>query len=78
MVLARLPDAPPGSRGLSLFLTSKREVAEDGALGAANALRPASLEHKLGVHASPTCVMLFEAPGPNWSALPTRAWRRCS
>ena len=60
MVLARLPDAPPGSRGLSLFLTSKREVAEDGALGAANALRPASLEHKLGVHASPTCVMLFE------------------
>jgi len=60
MVLARLPDAPPGSRGLSLFLTSKRLVGEDGTLGAANALRPASIEHKLGVHASPTCVMLFE------------------
>ncbi len=60
MVLARLPDAPPGSRGLSLFLTSKRLVNEDGSLGAANALRPASIEHKLGAHASPTCVMLFE------------------
>ena len=60
MVLARLPDAPPGSRGLSLFLTSKRLVGEDGALGVANALRPASIEHKLGAHASPTCIMLFE------------------
>jgi hypothetical protein len=60
MVLARLPDGPPGSRGLSLFLVSKRLVAEDGALGEANALWPASIEHKLGVHASPTCVMQFE------------------
>ncbi|MGI8840257.1 MAG: acyl-CoA dehydrogenase [Caulobacteraceae bacterium] len=60
MVLARLPDTPPGSRGLSLFLTAKRLVGEDGALGAANALRPASIEHKLGAHASPTCVMLYE------------------
>ncbi|MGI9170545.1 MAG: acyl-CoA dehydrogenase family protein, partial [Caulobacteraceae bacterium] len=60
MVLARLPDAPPGSRGLSLFLTAKRLVGENGALGAANTLRPASIEHKLGAHASPTCVMLFE------------------
>jgi alkylation response protein AidB-like acyl-CoA dehydrogenase len=60
MVLARLPDAPPGSRGLSLFLTAKRLVGEGGELGAANALRAASLEHKLGAHASPTCVMLFE------------------
>ncbi len=60
MVLARLPDAPPGSRGLSLFLAPKRLVAEDGSPGVANALRPASLEHKLGAHASPTCVMLFE------------------
>ena len=60
LVLARLPDAPPGSRGLSLFLATKRLVGEDGTLGVANSLRPASLEHKLGVHASPTCVMLFE------------------
>ena len=60
LVLARLPDAPPGSRGLSLFLTTKRLVNEDGTLGAGNGARPASLEHKLGAHASPTCVMLYE------------------
>lgn len=60
LVLARLPDAPPGSRGLTLFLAPKRLVGEDGSLGGANALKPASIEHKLGVHASPTCVMLFE------------------
>ena len=60
LVLARLPDAPVGSRGLSLFLAPKVLVSEDGSLGVANALRPASIEHKLGIHASPTCVMLFE------------------
>jgi alkylation response protein AidB-like acyl-CoA dehydrogenase len=60
LVLARLPDSPPGSRGLSLFLVSKRLVNDDGSLGAANAVRAASLEHKLGLHGSPTCVMLYE------------------
>ncbi len=60
LVLARLPDAPPGSRGLTLFLAPKRMVGEDGRLGEANALRPVSLEHKLGIHASPTCVMAYE------------------
>jgi len=60
LVLARLADAPPGSRGLSLFLASKHLVGDDGSLGAANALRAMSIEHKLGVHASPTCVMEFE------------------
>jgi alkylation response protein AidB-like acyl-CoA dehydrogenase len=60
MVLARLPDAPDGSRGLSLFLAPKVLVSETGDLGVANALRPGSIEHKLGIHASPTCVMLFE------------------
>ncbi|MEJ1968961.1 MAG: acyl-CoA dehydrogenase [Rhizomicrobium sp.] len=60
LVLARLPDAPPGSRGISLFLVSKRHVADDGTLGAANAARPASIEHKLGIHGSPTCVMQFD------------------
>jgi alkylation response protein AidB-like acyl-CoA dehydrogenase len=59
-VLARLPDAPEGVKGISLFLTSKREVAEDGALGGLNAVRPAGIEHKLGINASPTCVMVFE------------------
>jgi alkylation response protein AidB-like acyl-CoA dehydrogenase len=60
MVLARLPDAPPGSRGLTLFVAPKRLLAEDGKLGEANALRPVSLEHKLGIHGSPTCVMAYE------------------
>jgi len=59
MVLARTPDAPPGSKGISLFLIPKLLVNEDGSLGARNDLRCVSLEHKLGIHASPTCVMSF-------------------
>jgi alkylation response protein AidB-like acyl-CoA dehydrogenase len=60
LVLARLPDAPEGSRGVSLFLSPKRLVDADGALGDPNDLRCGGIEHKLGIHASPTCVMLFE------------------
>jgi len=60
LVLARTPDAPPGVKGISLFLAPKVLVGDDGALGAANALRVGGLEHKLGIHGSPTCVMLFE------------------
>ena len=60
LVLARLPDAPVGVKGLSLFLAPRRLVNEDGSLGADNDLRPASIEHKLGIHGSPTCVMLYE------------------
>jgi alkylation response protein AidB-like acyl-CoA dehydrogenase len=60
LVLARLPNSPPGSRGLSLFLAPKRLVNEDGSLGAENNLKCGSIEHKLGIHASPTCVMLYE------------------
>jgi alkylation response protein AidB-like acyl-CoA dehydrogenase len=60
LVLARTPDAPPGAKGVSLFLATKRLVNEDGSLGAMNDLRPAGIEHKLGIHASPTCVMAFE------------------
>jgi alkylation response protein AidB-like acyl-CoA dehydrogenase len=60
MILARTAGAPEGVRGLSLFVAPKRLVREDGSLGEHNALRPASLEHKLGIHASPTCVMLYE------------------
>jgi alkylation response protein AidB-like acyl-CoA dehydrogenase len=59
MVLARLPDAPPGTRGISLFLVPKFLVNEDGSLGPRNDLRCVSLEHKMGIHASPTCVMSF-------------------
>ncbi len=59
LVLARLPDAAPGTRGLSLFLVPKFLVNPDGSLGARNDLRCASIEHKLGIHASPTCVMIY-------------------
>jgi alkylation response protein AidB-like acyl-CoA dehydrogenase len=60
LVLARLPDAPAGVKGISLFLAPARKLDADGKAGEHNALRAASLEHKLGIHASPTCVMLFE------------------
>ena len=59
LVLARLPGAPEGSRGISLFVVPKYHVNADGSLGARNDLRAVSLEHKLGIHASPTCVMSF-------------------
>ncbi|MFL4985899.1 MAG: acyl-CoA dehydrogenase [Xanthobacteraceae bacterium] len=58
-VLARLPDAPPGTRGISLFLVPKFLVAADGSLGAPNDVRCHSIEHKLGIHASPTCTMVY-------------------
>ncbi len=60
LVLARLPDAPSGSKGISLFLCPKYLVNDDGSLGNRNGFRPISLEHKLGIHGSPTCVMEFE------------------
>ena len=59
LVLARLPDAPPGTRGISLFLVPKFIPDEDGSPGARNDLVCAGLEHKLGIHASPTCMMAF-------------------
>ncbi|HEV2083198.1 MAG TPA: acyl-CoA dehydrogenase C-terminal domain-containing protein [Brevundimonas sp.] len=60
MVLARLPDAPPGPKGISLFLAPKFLVKPDGSTGDRNAFRPVGVEHKLGIHASPTCVMSYE------------------
>ena len=59
LVLARLPDAPPGTRGISLFLVPKFLVNADGSLGQHNDLRCSGIEHKLGIHASPTCSMAF-------------------
>jgi alkylation response protein AidB-like acyl-CoA dehydrogenase len=59
MVLARTPKAPPGSKGISLFLVPKFLVGADGALNGRNDLRCVSIEHKLGINASPTCVMAF-------------------
>jgi alkylation response protein AidB-like acyl-CoA dehydrogenase len=58
-VLARLPDAPPGTRGISLFLVPKFLLNADGSPGARNDVRAHSVEHKLGIHGSPTCTMIF-------------------
>jgi 3-(methylthio)propanoyl-CoA dehydrogenase len=63
LVLARLPDAPEGTRGISLFLVPKFLVGPDGALGERNNVICASIEHKLGIHASPTCMMSFGENG---------------
>jgi acyl-CoA dehydrogenase len=62
-VLARLPDAPPGTRGISLFLVPKFLLRPDGSLGARNDVRAHSVEHKLGIHGSPTCTMVFGDTG---------------
>lgn len=59
LVLARTPDAPEGVKGISLFVVPKFLVNADGSLGARNDVRCVSLEHKLGIHASPTCVLAY-------------------
>jgi acyl-CoA dehydrogenase len=66
LVLARLPDAPAGTRGISLFLVPKFLVKADGSLGARNDVRCHALEHKLGIHASPTATMIY---GDNGGAI---------
>jgi alkylation response protein AidB-like acyl-CoA dehydrogenase len=65
-VLARLPDAPPGTKGISLFLVPKFLLNKDGSLGARNDVRAHSVEHKMGIHASPTCTMVY---GDNGGAI---------
>jgi alkylation response protein AidB-like acyl-CoA dehydrogenase len=60
LVLARTPDAPQGVKGISLFVVPKFLVNADGSLGARNGVACASIEHKLGIHGSPTAVMVFE------------------
>ncbi|HTE95797.1 MAG TPA: acyl-CoA dehydrogenase family protein, partial [Bradyrhizobium sp.] len=62
-VLARLPDAPAGTKGISLFLIPKFLVNADGSLGARNDIYPSGVEHKLGMHASPTCTMTMGDKG---------------
>ncbi len=61
IVLARLPDAPAGTKGISLFIVPKVNVNEDGSLGERNAVTCGSIEHKMGIKASATCVLNFEA-----------------
>ncbi|MFG1401090.1 acyl-CoA dehydrogenase [Xanthobacter sediminis] len=60
LVLARLPDAPRGVKGISLFLCPKVLVEADGSLGRRNAMSVGALEHKMGIHAQPTCVMNYD------------------
>jgi acyl-CoA dehydrogenase len=62
-VLARLPDSPAGTKGISLFLIPKFLVNADGSLGARNDVYPSGVEHKLGMHASPTCTMTMGDQG---------------
>ena len=59
LVLARTPDAPPGTKGISLFIVPKFVVNDDGSIGQENDIKCLSIEHKLGIHASPTCVLQF-------------------
>ena len=66
LLLARIDGAPPGVKGISMFAIPKRLINADGTLGASNDLRCVSIEHKLGIHASPTCVMSY---GDNGGAL---------
>ncbi|WP_027081503.1 acyl-CoA dehydrogenase C-terminal domain-containing protein [Luteimonas mephitis] len=60
LVLARLPDAPAGSKGISLFIVPKLRVDRDGNVGERNGVRCGALEHKMGIHGSATCVMNFD------------------
>jgi len=60
LVLARLPDAPAGSKGISMFIVPKLRVARDGGAGERNAVRCGAIEHKMGIHGSATCVLNFD------------------
>ncbi len=63
LVLARLPEAPAGTKGISLFIVPKFLVNEDGSIGERNDVNCVSIEHKMGIHASPTCVMSYGDDG---------------
>ena len=60
LVLARTPDAPPGTKGISLFLVPKLIVNEDGSVGSRNGVNTGSIESKMGIKGSPTCVLNFD------------------
>jgi alkylation response protein AidB-like acyl-CoA dehydrogenase len=60
LVLARVPDAPPGTKGISCFIVPKFLVEDDGSLGERNAVRCIGIEHKMGLHGSPTCTMEYD------------------
>ncbi len=68
LVLARTPDAPAGSRGISLFLAPKYRLNPDGSVGESNGIKTVSLEHKMGIRVSPTCVLSYgeDEPTVGW------------
>jgi alkylation response protein AidB-like acyl-CoA dehydrogenase len=72
IVLARLPDAPPGTRGISLFVVPKCLVMPDGSLGARNRVQCGSLEHKMGIHGNATAVLHFDGAVGTLIAEPNR------
>ena len=63
LVLARTPDAPEGVKGISMFIVPKYLVNADGSVGVRNDVKPVNVEHKLGIHSSPTCTMMFGEAG---------------
>ncbi len=69
LVLARLPDAPAGVKGISLFIVPKHKIDESGAITGPNDVTCASLEHKMGIHGSPTAVLVFGENGGAWGEL---------
>lgn len=76
IVLARLPDAPPGTKGISLFIVPKFLPGADGGLGARNALGCGSIEHKMGIHGNATCVMNFDG-ATGWLIGPANEGLKC-
>jgi alkylation response protein AidB-like acyl-CoA dehydrogenase len=81
LVLARTPTAPEGVKGISLFVVPKFMVNDDGSLGERNDAYCVSIEHKLGIHASPTAIMAFgdhAVPSATWSARRIAASSTCS
>jgi len=78
LVLARLPDAPQGSKGISLFIVPKFNVNPDGSLGSRNGIYCGGLEHKMGIHGNARRRSCWKVRWAHWSASRTRACRRCS
>ena len=78
LVLARLPDSPAGSKGISLFVVPKFLPDAEGKVGARNAIYCGGLEHKMGIHGNATCQMVLDGAIGTLVGQPTRAWRRCS
>ncbi len=76
LVLARLPDAPSGTKGISMFVVPKFQVGKDGQMGGANAVSCGSIEHKMGIKASSTCVMNFDG-AQGWLIGPVNKGLNC-